>query len=558
MKTRVFLWLNIVCACMPFMLWAQQAGVSPIGTLNIRKENPQTIKPAVLNIVPGSVRFVDMTGNNAIDANETCKIIFQIRNDGMEDGINCPVSVTLSGTTSAIQTRKVSLPRIKVGESLNVEIPLVAGMNTQNGTMDIFFSVDEVNGFGTEKLQMAINTKAFAAPLLQIVDYAVTADGAGTLEKKKPFSLQLILQNTQYGKAEDVQVEVVLPQNVFPLSGEQALSYSTMEAGVAKSLEYQLIVNQNYAQTTIPIQVKLKEKYGKYAESKTINLSLNQNLASNKISVKEIEQKQADIQIASIGSDVDKNIPVAKRINSNTFALIIANESYQNVASVPFALNDGNIFRQYCEQTLGIPQKNIHYQPNATGNQIKREVAWLKQVSAAFPNSHIIVYYAGHGIPDENSKAAYLLPVDGLGTDITTGYKIDDLYAGLGAMPAQSVTVFMDAYFSGSKRENGMLASARGVALKVKSGQPVGNMVVFTAATGDETAFPHREQGHGMFTYYLLKKLQETAGDVTYSELGDYITTNVRQQSLLINNKSQTPCVIPAASADGWQSWKLK
>ncbi len=533
---------------------AQTSAISPIGSLNIRKE----VKPAILSIVPNSIRFVDATGNNAIDANEQCKIAFQIRNDGTGDGIGCMAKVMLTGTTAAVQTRNISLPTIKVGQTVNVEIPITAGMNTQNGTVDVTFSVDEPNGFGTDQMQMAINTKAFIAPLLQVVDYSITGEGSATLEKRKPFNLQLVLQNTQYGKAEDVQVEVVLPQGVFPLSGEQALSYSTMEAGAAKSLEYQLIVNQNYAQTTIPIQVKLKEKYGKYAESKTINLSLNQNLASNKISVKEIEQKQADIQIASIGSDVDKNIPVAKRLNSNTFALIIANESYQNVASVPFALNDGNIFRQYCEQTLGIPQKNIHYQPNATGNQIKREVAWLKQVSVAFPNSHIIVYYAGHGIPDENSRAAYLLPVDGLGTDITTGYKIDNLYAELGAMPAQSVTVFMDACFSGSKRENGILASARGVALKAKSGVPQGNMLVFSAAQGDETAFPYREQGHGMFTYYLLKKLQETGGNVTMQDLGNYITTNVRQQSLLINNKSQTPCVIPAtALGDQWKAWKL-
>lgn len=546
--TIAALCLIVLCAT------AQTSAMSPIGSLNIRKE----VKPAILNIVPNTIRFVDKTGNNAIDANEQCKITFQVRNDGTGDGIGCVAKVTLTGTKTAVQTHNVNLPTIRVGQTINVDIPVTAGMNTQNGTVDVTFSVEEPNGFGTDQMQMAINTKAFVAPLLQIVDYAVTADGAGTLEKKKPFNLQLILQNTQYGKAEDVQVEVVLPQGVFPLSGEQALSYSTMEAGAAKSLEYQLIVNQNYAQTTIPIQVKLKEKYGKYAESKIINLSLNQDLASNKISVKEIEQKQADIQIASIGSDVDKNIPVAKRVNSNTFALIIANESYQNVASVPFALNDGTIVRQYCEQALGIPETNVRYLPNATLNHIKREVAWLKQVSAAFPNSHIIVYYAGHGIPDESSKSAYLLPVDGLGTDITTGYKIDDLYAELGAMPAQSVTVFMDACFSGSKRENGMLASARGVALKAKSGVPQGNMLVFSAAQGDETAFPHREQGHGMFTYYLLKKLQETGGNVTMQDLGNYITTNVRQQSLLINNKSQTPCVIPAAAlGDQWKAWKL-
>ncbi len=104
-----------------------------------------------------------------------------------------------------------------------------------------------------------------------------------------------------------------------------------------------------------------------------------------------------------------------------------------------------------------------------------------------------------------------------------------------------------------------MLASARGVALKVKSGVPQGNMVVFSAAQGDETAYPNTEQQHGMFTYYLLKKLQETKGDVTLQDLGNYITTNVRQQSIVKNGKSQTPCVTPSSSIGSeWQNWKLK
>ena len=126
-------------------------------------------------------------------------------------------------------------------------------------------------------------------------------------------------------------------------------------------------------------------------------------------------------------------------------------------------------------------------------------------------------------------------------------------------MNAKKVTVFMDACFSGSKREEGMLASARGVAIKAKTGQPTGKMVVFSAATSDETAYPNNDEGHGMFTYYLLKKLQETQGDVTLQDLGEYITTNVRQQSIVKNGKSQTPTITPSASlGTEWQSWKLK
>ena len=258
-------------------------------------------------------------------------------------------------------------------------------------------------------------------------------------------------------------------------------------------------------------------------------------------------------------SAVDTDIPETNASNPNTFVIIFANEDYKNVASVPFAKNDGTVFQKYCQKTLGIPTNNIHYVENATFNDMRIQLAWLKDVCDAFEgNAAVIVYYAGHGIPDEASKSAYLLPIDGDGRYVQSAYKLDDMYQKLGAMRARSVTVFMDACFSGSKREDGMLASARGVAIKVKSGVPQGKMVVFSAASGDETAYPNTDEQHGMFTYYLLKKLQDTKGDVTLQELGNYITTNVRQQSIVQNGKSQTPTVTPSSDAADWQNWKLK
>ena len=282
-----------------------------------------------------------------------------------------------------------------------------------------------------------------------------------------------------------------------------------------------------------------------------------------KTSTPQPQQGQRNItktQVTLAKSAVDTNIPTTDASNPNTFAIIFANEDYKNVASVPFAKNDGTIFQKYCLKTLGIPASNIHYVENASFNDIRIQLAWLKDVCDAFDgNASIIVYYAGHGIPDEETKSAYLLPVDGDGRYVQSAYKIDEFYQKLGAMKAKSVTIFMDACFSGSKREEGMLASARGVALKAKSGVPQGNMVVFSAAQGDETAYPNNDEQHGIFTYYLLKKLQETKGDVTLRDLGDYITTNVRQQSIVKNGKPQTPCVTPSASlGTSWQSWKLK
>lgn len=260
------------------------------------------------------------------------------------------------------------------------------------------------------------------------------------------------------------------------------------------------------------------------------------------------------------GGDVDFDIPIADNVSNHTFAVIISNEKYQMEKFVQYAENDGKAFTEYCKKTLGLPEKNVHFVTNATLNNIKHEIKWLQDVITVYNgDAKIIFYYAGHGIPDEQNKSAYLLPIDGYGSDVTTGYALEDLYKALGKLPSKSVTVFLDACFSGAKRDGEMLASARGVAIKVKQATPVGNIVVFSAAQGDETAYPYKEEEHGLFTYYLLKKLQETKGDVTLGELGDYIKTQVERQSIVINGKLQSPSIVSTATiANSWKKWTLK
>jgi hypothetical protein len=271
-------------------------------------------------------------------------------------------------------------------------------------------------------------------------------------------------------------------------------------------------------------------------------------------------QNQTVSTVSNVRSDVDENIPTTTTVNEKTFAVIIANEEYQREVQVEHAANDGKIFKEYCEKTLGIPTRNIHYAENATFGTMKSEIKWITDVSNAFMGeAKIIFYYAGHGMPDEKSQSAYLLPVDGFSSDFETAIKVDDLYSRLSGCQAASVTVFMDACFSGSQRNNGMLANARGVKVRPKTEPIKGKMVVFSAASGDETAYPFSEKQHGLFTYFLLKKLKDTAGNVTYKELSDYITTNVRQQSIVVNQKSQTPQILTGSEATAsWGNWKIK
>jgi len=162
-------------------------------------------------------------------------------------------------------------------------------------------------------------------------------------------------------------------------------------------------------------------------------------------------------------------------------------------------------------------------------------------------------------MPNEKDRTAFLLPVDGFSSDYETAINLDDLYNRLNEHPTQSITVFLDACFSGSIRDDGMLASARAVRVKPKENVIKGNTVVFSAATGEETAYPYIEKQHGLFTYFLLKKLQETEGNVDFQTLSDYIIENVKRQAIVVNQKPQTPQVNTSIEIqDTWHKLKLK
>lgn len=277
----------------------------------------------------------------------------------------------------------------------------------------------------------------------------------------------------------------------------------------------------------------------------------NYNIAKNTSVVKEIDN--------SIISDVDINIPTTTIRNDNTYVLIVANEEYSTLDKVNFAMKDGKFFKEYCKRTLGIPENNIRYSPNATYGMLAGDISWLEQALNDSEGANAIVYYCGHGIPNEKTGDAYLVPVDGNGTNTITCYSLNTLYTTLANTKASNVTYFMDACFTGANKEGSMLVAARGVAREAKKEILQGNSVVFSASSGDETAMTYKEKAHGMFTYFLLKKLQETKGNVSYSELAEYISNNVKKESLLINNKPQTPVIATSPSAvSTWKGMKLK
>ncbi len=557
--------LSLTLICIFTGLYAQQTveGISSSKSYNITKE----VKPPILTITNGSLIFTDANNNKAIDAGEDCKIIFQLENNGMGDGFGLELALSASGSTQGLTYKSTSsLQTLNVGQKSKVEIPVTANMNTTDGKVVFTLKVDEPNGFGTDAYQLEVSTRSFVSPLVEVVDYTITSNQSGVLAKKIPFDLQILVQNTKQGYADNVKVTLSLPEGVFCLTGNETLDYSGLQAGEKKSIVYNLIVNDKFVGTSIPIKIKVSEKYNKYAKDKDISLSLNESMSSTKIEVlAENKQNNINIQIGSLSSDVDKNIPLNNLSYTNRYALIIGNEDYSSwqkglstEINVDYAENDARIFKEYCVKTMGIPEKQVKLLSNATSSQMSQGLAWLNNLAKVENGkAELIFYYSGHGLPDEQTKESYLIPVDVSGSNITQGLKIADVYSKLTEYPSQKVTVFLDACFSGGARNQALIAQ-KTVKINPKKEQIKGNLIVFTSSSGEESSGVYREQKHGFFTYYLLKKLQETKGDVTYNELNNYIKASVSKETSLIGKPQNPEVLVSPQIENSWSNWKIK
>lgn len=257
-------------------------------------------------------------------------------------------------------------------------------------------------------------------------------------------------------------------------------------------------------------------------------------------------------------SNVSRGVDVApatKYKNEHTFALIMCNEEYEMAANVENAINDGRAFKDYCINTLGVPELNVNYGANLSYGKMRKAISdALDLASVLKGKATLILYYAGHGIPDNKTKDAYLLPVDADGTDTQVCISLAELYDKINKADINLCVTFIDACFSGAQRGGDMIVAARGVRQKPKDIKPIEKAVVFCATSDDEAAYSYKGESHGLFTYFLLSKLQETKGKVSLGDLAEYIRENVALESRRINKAPQTPMVsVSPGLKDRWR-----
>ena len=69
-------------------------------------------------------------------------------------------------------------------------------------------------------------------------------------------------------------------------------------------------------------------------------------------------------------------------------------------------------------------------------------------------------------------------------------------------------------------------------------------------SSGEEPAYASKDCGHGLFTYALLEKIQESKGKCTLKEAMDYATNNVRKATIKGSGKAQSPIFVTTQSTN--------
>ncbi len=525
----------------------------------------EAVLPPYLKIHETTLKFTDEGGNQCLNAGEKAVIEFSIRNIGKGVANNLVLKCNTTSFVPGFDFQKeIPLGNLNPNEEKLITIPLRSTMEIPTGQITLNIEIDEALGFSPEPVFITFASKAFQEPQIVIADHNFTIEGGGKAEKGKVINAEVIVQNIGQGTGEKINVGFVLPENVVEI-GDRIFYIESLAPNEKRIINFEFIVKRTFVGNEVSVMVNLGEKYGKYSKKNNEFLFVVDEMLDKTPIVVQPINDDTQITVASFKSDIDQNIPVTGKENTMLYVLIIGNEDYKSFqtglkaeVNVDYAINDARTFYQYAVKTLGATEKNIEILENATSGQMRQIITKFNTIAEIVgKDAEIIVYYAGHGLPDEKTKEPYLIPVDVNGSDLTNAISLDYLFEKLTEYKVKRVTVILDACFSGGARNQSLIAN-RGVIVEPESGELLGNMVVFSSSAGTESSSSYADKFHGLFTYYFLKKMQETSGRINYKEMIDYLENTVKLESVMINNKLQTPNVQFSKDVAGeWEEWEF-
>lgn len=233
------------------------------------------------------------------------------------------------------------------------------------------------------------------------------------------------------------------------------------------------------------------------------------------------------------------------------YALVVGVERYKSLPAASFASNDARSAAD-AFQALGVPEENLVLLDGSRAGLAdlsKYVEEWLpKRVTA---DSRVYFFFSGHGAPDVDGGAPYLMPWDADAAFVkSTGFALARLYGALEKLPAKEVIVALDSCFSGSGGRSVLAPGLRPLVNLKMPPPPRRRLSILAASEAAEAAGGLPAVGHGAFTYHLLEGLGGAAdkdgdGRLTLAEWHGYARKRVILDARA-QNREQTPTLATA------------
>lgn len=540
------------------------------------------------------IDFSDANDNKILEAEEQGMIKLTLQNrGGKSDAVSVSVNPTKDYRGLTFDTR-LTKTSIAADGSATLEFPIAAGIDIPTDSLEFAIKVSEPLGYDIDATLMLSTYEYQKAKMslqgVSIIDAgkglrALNGNPDGKVQKGEVVKALVTLQNIGHGEANNVRYSITTTNpNVYlmtdsGMSRQLSGSIDSFLAGEAKEISFRLSANNNYSHSGeyLPIYISVQEDkdFGNLASSiipiplgtapaKPIIVDI-QGEKDKLLALQQTKVYSSSDRISSNFKIKDINIaPVGEPLYKDAIAIVIgAEKNSYGVAPAPYAARDAQIMSRYFKNSLGIQDVRTITDEQVTGNALSdyfdSRFGYLRNVVKP-GETDVFVYYSGHGMPDvadNGNQDIYLFPYDARKELVKDrGYSLTRLYDELNSLNAKSVTVILDACFSGSSRQtvnyqSENISNAKGVRitmpeLSMRPWDTNPNFRLFTSSSSDQTSLGYDQAQSGLFTYYLAAGLQGEAdrdddGVILLEELIEYVSTNVSKEAKNIRGGAQTP-----------------
>lgn len=228
------------------------------------------------------------------------------------------------------------------------------------------------------------------------------------------------------------------------------------------------------------------------------------------------------------------------------YALVIGNSQYQSriLGKLNTPFRDAEDIRDTLARTFGFKVEPLL---NGTRRQILNALDSYKNKPEIDENASVLIYYAGHGEYEDESRVAYWQPIDADPAESASWISADEVINRVRGMKARHILVIADSCFSGGFFEPSLSGPTQEepVIYLEKMMQRTSRLIMTSG--GKEFVDDKGPEGHSVFTHAFLLALRNQKSNIFTA---DQLFTDVKRY--VIYNSSQIPLFGPirASSRD--------